>query len=174
MKIKNLRVAEENFSSITYSLTRKAIATGIVIGLVTTSGISKSIEKSQSIQNPQKNQEVSSEFNKDEHPTLKVVLKNPNAIKTEKASILIVNQDNLLIQYVEGYSDGFVDIESMYLIPGDECIVTAAYNDENRIFNFQVGEDEDSKTEYKLIVDCETGEMRVEKETKEIENIPHL
>ena len=46
MKIKNLRVAEENFSSITYSLTRKAIATGIVIGLVTTSGISKSIEKS--------------------------------------------------------------------------------------------------------------------------------
>ena len=117
---------------------------------------------------------VSSEFNKDEHPTLKVVLKNPNAIKTEKASILIVNQDNLLIQYVEGYSDGFVDIESMYLIPGDECIVTAAYNDENRIFNFQVGEDEDSKTEYKLIVDCETGEMRVEKETKEIENIPHL
>lgn len=158
MEIKKINVAKENLNRTPYKIDRNFIAKGIIAASLVI-GIGSNIINNvpnQSIQSDTNFQTYSEE--QEQATVLKIRAENTEAIQTEKVKMVITNQDNLLMDYINIYPDGYMDIEQTSLYSGEDYTVIIDYNGEINSFNFSIP---DNLVEYELVLDCETKEIKV-------------
>lgn len=158
MGIKKINVAKENLNRNPYKIDRSFIATGIIAASLVI-GLGSNIINKVSNQNTQPNTDFQTYSEEQEQTTiLKIRAENTEAIQTEKVKMVITNQDNLLMDYINIYPDGYIDIEQTPLYSEEEYTVIIDYNGESNSFNFSIP---DNLEEYELVLDCKTKEMKV-------------
>lgn len=179
MKIKNLKV-EEKLKKGSFHLNKRFIATGMIIaGLVAGIGV-ESIAlnelkgASQTVPSSNNTLLYSKRYHEEhpeKYPTLKLKVEHPEAIQTDLASILITTDDNLLIDYIYAYPDGYIEAEGTYLYPGNNYYIQVNCDDNYSVIHFSIDEVVDDYSEINFSYDCQTNTIQLSSPTDIIQEI---
>lgn len=178
MNIKNLKFENKGLMG-PFHLNKRFIATGIIVaGLAAGIGAgSRSLNENvsrpyiPSTSNAYLYSKSYHEEHPEKYPTLKIKIDHPEVIQSEKVKILIITENNLLIQYVKAFPDGYINVEETYIYPGDTYYIQVNCDEEYSVTHFSVHNEVEDNSEIEFSYDCETKTAQISSPDNIIEEI---